>query len=509
MSGLGSTTSVLRIDSLMRTTSKRRVVVIGAGIGGLAAAARLARDGFDVRVVEKEAGPGGRCGRLEKDGFVWDIGPTILLLPDVLREHFAACGARLEDKLALTQCDPNYRMHFRDGSTLTMSADLRAMRTELDRLAPGSFQGFLKFMELGLRQKEIAFRTFLSRTFDGPGAMLRPATVLALVQSRSYRSLYAVVSECVEDERLRIALTFQTMYLGLSPFDGPALFGLLPYTELADGIWYAAGGLAAIGRALADLAVSAGVRIDYGCAVSRIERSGGRADAVVCASGERIEADVVLANADLPYVYRELLRQPLRRTRRFTSSAFMMFLGADRQWDSVLHHNVLFGGGYEQSFRSIFDERKVPDDPSFYVASPVRSDPAVAPEGSSALYVLLPVPHLAQGGLDWSDTRVVGKLRDHVLDRLEATIAPGIRASIRVEAQMTPVDWRDRFSLENGSAFGLSHTLTQVAGMRPPNRDASTKNLYFVGASTQPATGIPNVLIGAKHVAARIAEEHA
>ncbi len=497
----------------MRSTAGRSVVVIGAGIGGLAAAARLARSGFDVRVVEKEPGPGGRCGRLVKDGFTWDIGPTILLLPEVLREHFSACGARLEDKLALSQCDPNYRMHFRDGSTLTMSPDLRKMRTELDRLAPGSFEGFMRFLELGHRQKEIAFRTFLSRTFEGPGEMIRPATVLALVRSRSYRSLYTVVSECVEDERLRIALTFQTMYLGLSPFDGPALFGLLPYTELADGIWYAAGGLSAIGAALAELAVEAGVRIDYGCAVKRIERTGegpsARASAVVCASGERIEADVVLANADLPYVYRELMGRPLRRTRKYTSSAFMMFLGADRQWDSVLHHNVLFGGGYEQSFRSIFGERQVPDDPSFYVASPVGSDPSVAPAGSSALYVLLPVPHLSHGGLDWSDARVVKKLRDHVLGRLEETIAPGIRGAIRVEAQMTPVDWRDRFSLEHGSAFGLAHTLTQMAGMRPPNRDARTKNLYFVGASTQPATGIPNVLIGAKHVAARIAEEHA
>jgi phytoene desaturase len=501
--------SVVRIHPSMSSTSRRSVVVIGAGIGGLAAAARLARDGFDVRVVEKEPGPGGRCGRLAKGGFVWDIGPTILLLPDVLREHFAACGARMEDTLALTQCDPNYRMHFRDGSTLTMSADLRAMQVELERLAPGSFEGFTKFLALGARQKEIAFRTFLSRTYDGPGAMLRPATVMALLQSRSYRSLHAVVAECVADERLRIALTFQTMYLGLSPFDGPALFGLLPYTELKDGIWYATGGMAAIASALADLARSAGARIDYGCAVKRIERTAGRASAVVCASGEQIEADVVLANADLPYVYRELLGRPLKRTRRFTSSAYMMFLGVDRQWDSVLHHNVLFGDGYEQSFRSIFDERRVPDDPSFYVASPVRSDPGVAPEGSSALYVLMPVPHLARGGMDWSDTRVIGKLRGHVLDRMEATIAPGLRASIRVEAQMTPVDWRDRFSLENGSAFGLSHTLTQVAGMRPPNRDASTRNLYFVGASTQPATGIPNVLIGAKHVAARIAEEHA
>ncbi len=499
---------------------KQTAVVVGAGLGGLAAAARLARAGFDVRVFEKESAPGGRCGRLTDGPFVWDIGPTILLFPQVLRDHFTACGARIDEHLALTPCDPNYRIHFGDGSALTMSANLREMQTELERLAPGSFSGFLAFLDQAKGAKEIAFSTFLARTFDSALSMMRPDALLGVLKSRSYRSLYSVVSDLVSDERVRMALTFQTMYLGLSPFEGPALFGLLPYTEMTDGIWHTAGGLSAISRELAALAERCGARIEYSRAVERIDVSpgGAKARGVTLADGETVTADVVLVNADLPYAYRALLNRPLRRGKKFTSSGFMMFLGCDREWDSVLHHNVLFGTRYRESFDDLFERGRVPEDPSFYVAHPGRSDASMAPPGKSALYVLVPVPHLpahdggrgAGQGVDWNDHGANGmrrKLREHVLARLERTIAPGISKSIAVEHTMTPLDWRDRFSLEHGSAFGLSHTLDQVGGLRPPNRDPETGNLYFVGASTQPATGIPNVLIGAQLVSDRIARE--
>lgn len=487
--------------------SAHRVVVVGAGLGGLAAACRLARAGFSVRVLEKEPGPGGRCSSLEDSGFTWDIGPTILLFPHVLRRVFTDAGRDPTEFLDLRALDPNYRIHYRGTKdTLTMSSSLRAMQDELSRFAPGAFEGYLRLLEHGRTSKEVAFSTFLSRTFDKPQEMLGRKELLGILKTRSYRSLYAVVSELVADERVRMALTFQTMYLGLSPYDGPALFGLLPYTEVADGIWYAKGGLGAIGKALARLAESLGVRIDYGQPVTRIERKNGHASAVWTQGGERVAADVVLANADLPYVRRALLNRPLPGAR-YTSSGLMFFWATEGTWDSLLHHNVFFGGAYRDSFRKIFDEAQIPGDPSFYVANPVRTDASVAPSGSSALYVLVPVPHLAPSGPDWTDPYTVRRVREVVLERLEQTAAPGLGARIRKEHVMTPLDWRDRFSLEHGSAFGLSHTLMQVGALRPPNRDREIGNLYYVGASTQPATGIPNVLIGAEHVAARIVKE--
>jgi phytoene desaturase len=497
----------------------RRIVVIGAGIGGLAAAARLARAGFDVRVVEKEPGPGGRCGTLVDEGFRWDIGPTILLFPKVLERHFADCGARVEDHLDLSPCDPNYRIQFADGGLLTMQRDLTAMKRELDRFAPGSWPGFERFLEHGKRSTDAAFGTFLSRTFDRKRDMFGLGPLLGVLKTRSHRSLHAVVSEMVSDERLRMALTFQTMYLGLSPYEGPALFGLLPYTEMTHGVWHAKGGLGAISVALANLARAQGARIEYGREVVAIPRTNGAARAVVCRDGERIEADVVLANADLPWVYRALLDRPLRRMK-YTSSALMFFWGtrerfAPTERGGLHHHNVFFGSAYRESFRRIFEERRIPDDPSFYVANPAVGDPTMAPEGKSALYVLVPVPHLGEDDRDeWRHGAdrpegPVAQLRAKVLARLERTVAPGLGAAIEREHVMTPRDWSARFSLERGSAFGLSHTLLQVGALRPPNRDRRIGNLYFVGASTQPATGIPNVLLGAKLVSDRIAKEQA
>jgi phytoene desaturase len=488
--------------------SMSKVVIIGAGLGGLASAVRLANAGFDVRVLEKEPGPGGRCSSLRDRGFRWDIGPTILLFPDVLRALFRDCGADPADYLELSVCDPNYRIHFPDASTLKMSANLRAMQAELERLAPGSFKGYLSFLEHGRAAKETAFSTFLSRTYDSPAQMLGRKELMGIVKTRSYRSLYSVVSGLVGDERVRMALTFQAMYLGLSPYEAPALFGLLPYTEVADGVWYAKGGLGAISEALARLATERGVRIDYGVAAASIAHRGDRASAVVTASGERVPADVVLANADLPYVRRVMLQRPMKRAK-FTSSGLMFFWGATGHFPEVLHHNVFFGRNYAGSFRKIFDEARIPEEPSFYVANAAHSDATIAPEGKSALYVLVPVPHLSERGPDWTDSRTISRVREHVLSRLDRTVASGLAARIEVEHVMTPVDWQRRFSLEHGSAFGLAHTLMQVGALRPPNRDAEVKNLYFVGASTQPATGIPNVLIGAMHVSDRIAREHA
>lgn len=518
-----------------------RVVIVGAGLGGLAAAARLARKGYQVRVVEKENVPGGRCGRLEVGGstetdartrtagasdapdaqaegarFTWDIGPTVLLLPEVLRDTFRDCGADVRSFLELIPCDPNMRLHFSDGSALTTSSNLRSMQNELERFAPGSFPGFMRFLEFGRQQKGIALDTFLARTFDRPWSMLSPEAMRGVVKSRSYRTLYAVISEMISDPRLRVALTFQTMYLGLSPFEAPALFGLLPYTELVDGVWYVRGGLASVSEALASLATSAGARFKFGRAVRSIEttpggvegrRGGARARAIVMEDGERIDADVVLCNADLPYVYRALLGRPLRRPLRYTSSGFMMFWGCDRTFDGLTHHNAFFGSAYQASFSEIFEQHRIPADPSFYVANPVVTDPGVAPSGKSALYVLVPVPRLSPTAPDFRDEQVGRGIRAKVIERLERSVAPGLETSILVERRMTPLDWQQRFSLEHGSAFGLSHTLTQVAGLRPPNRDPELENLYFVGASTQPATGIPNVLLGAKHVAERIAKE--
>ncbi|MBE4747191.1 phytoene desaturase [Corallococcus sp. ZKHCc1 1396] len=484
----------------------KRVVVVGAGVGGLAAAARLARQGFDVQVFEKTRGPGGRCNQLQVDGFTWDIGPTIVLMPEVFEETFRALGRRIEDYLTLMRCDPNYRVHFRDGSDVTFTSELCTMGRELERVEPGSFQRYLSFLAQGRTQYRISLDHFVGRNFDGISDYFSPGVLAKIFKARAHRRMYADVSRFFQDDRLRAAMTFQTMYLGVSPFESPAVYGLLPFTELGVGIWFPKGGLYAIPLALERLAREEGVRLHYGAPVERILTEGGRTTGVRLVGGEVVPADAVLCNADLPYAYEKLLDPkdaPFKRDKklRFTSSGYMLYLGMKKKVPALLHHNVMFGRDYAGSFDDIFQRFRVPEDPSFYVNVPSHTDPSLAPEGKDALYVLVPVPH-QHANLDWKTEGP--KVRAKVFQRLGELGFPDLEADIEVERVFTPDDWAGTYNLARGSAFGLAQNFFQVGPFRPANVDPNVKNLFFVGASTQPGTGLPTVLISARLVTERL-----
>jgi phytoene desaturase len=295
------------------------------------------------------------------------------------------------------------------------------------------------------------------------------------------------------------------MYLGISPFDAPAVYGLLPFTELAHGIWYPDGGLHEIPRALARVAEDRGATIHYGAAVRRIDVAGGRATGCTLADGRRVTADVVLCNADLPWAYRNLIAPEASRLRgadrlRYTSSAYMMYLGTRRTFPALVHHNVFFGRDYRGSFDDLFRRQRVPADPSFYVNVAARTDASVAPPGHDGVYVLVPVPH-RDARIDWAAEGA--RLRAHVLARLAACGAD-LGPAIEGERHVTPDDWAESLNLERGAAFGLSHDFFQVGVFRPANQDPNVPNLFFVGASTQPGTGLPMVLLSARLATERI-----
>ena len=489
------------------SNARHRVIIIGAGIGGLAAAARLAHAGHEVEIFEKDSGPGGRCGRLSVDGFHFDTGPTILLMPEVLEETFASVGRKVSDYLKLHRCDPNYRIHFHDGSDVTFSTDLVGMQRELERIEPGSFSPYLKFLAKGKKQYQVSVERFVSRNFDSAADFFTPANLWNAWKIDAHRRMYAYVSDSFSDERLRAALTFQTMYLGISPYDSPAVYGLLPFTELAVGVWFPQGGLYAVPKALEKVCLEEGVRIHYRSPVAKVLEEEGRASAVLLADGTRVEADLVLINADLPWAYKNLLKDtsaqlPKVEKLKYTSSAFMMYLGVRRKYPELEHHNVIFGSDYKGSFDDIFKNGKVPDEPSFYVNAHAHTDPSLAPEGKDAIYVLVPVPN-REAKIDW---RVEApKLRAKIFARLAKLGFPDLEKDIEIERTFTPDDYETQLNLERGAAFGLSHNITQVGPFRPQNVDKSIKNLFFVGASTQPGTGIPMVMLSAKLVAERIA----
>jgi phytoene desaturase len=482
----------------------RHVTVVGAGIAGLCSAIRLARSGLRVTVLEKNHEPGGRCGRIAGEGYHFDIGPTILLVPSVLRELFQDAGRDIEDYLQIEALSPNYRIHYADGSDFTLWREREPLRAELERIEPGSYQKFLEFNESAGQMMDAALSRFVVQHFGSLSEFASVGTVKDLLRARTYTTVARNVAKYFRDERLRMAFSYQTMYLGLSPYFAPGIYGLLPYTELNDGVFYAKGGLYQIPLALERLARELGVEFRYGDAVSRLSPRGARVHEVQLASGDRYEADIVLANADLPWVYDKLIPEahlPRKDSLKYTSSGFMLYLGLDTQYPGLLHHNTFFGSRFRETFDEIFDDKVLPRELNYYVAAPSVTDPSVAPAGGSSLYVLVPVPHQTSK-IDWKLAAPL--LRERVLSALDQGVAPGIRKHITFERQIDPNVWASQFNLAKGSAFGLSLTLDQVGPFRPKNRDATFSNLYFAGASTQPGTGIPLVALSGRLAAERI-----
>jgi len=484
--------------------ASRQTIIVGAGLGGLALAARLAHAGHDVTLLEKNSAPGGRCGTLDEGGYHFDTGPTLLLMPDVLDRLFSSLGANLSDYLTLTRMSPNYRLHFTDGTHFDFFSDPRRTAEVLEQIEPGAAAQFDRFLEEAGFCYRTARASFVERNFTTAGEFFTPGNLGLLYRMKAHYRLYQRICHFFKDERLRQAFSFQTMYLGISPFRSPALYSLLPYTELTEGIWYPQGGMHSLARAIARLAEERGCRIRYDAAVSRIETSGSKATGVTLESGERIEADLVIANADLPYVVESLLPPEPQRRWKFTSSGFLIHLGLNRRYEGVPHHSVFFSSDYARNFREIFEQKCLPRDPAFYLCRPTATDPTVAPPGCDVLYLLAPMPHL-EGKVDWS--AAASTLRSRFFERLRGIGIEGLEESIVVERTWTPHDFASVLNLASGCAFGLSHDMLQVGYLRPHNRHRRWDNLYFVGASTHPGTGIPMVLFSAELVEQRIAKE--
>ncbi len=487
-------------------------VVVGAGIGGIVGGARLARAGYDVTVFERLSTPGGRAAILERDGHRFDMGPSLFLMPPVFAETYAALGERMEDHLDLIRLDPTYRVHFHDGSTLDLTSDMVNMREQLEAIEPGSFEALLRFLGEGYRNYYTSLDKFVGRNFYSLSDYFQLTNLPLLFQLKALVKHYDNTSRFFQDPRLRAAFTFQNMYLGLSPYDAPATFSLLQYTELGEGVWFPRGGMYRIIESLTEIAEGLGVKFVYDTPVAKVNLEGDRATGVTLDSGESVSADVVLMNGDLPYAYSELLPDQDEAKRlegkKYTSSAFVFYWSVDAPPSpELLHHNVFLSDHrYEESFRQLFHQLTLPDEPSFYIHAPVRSDPTLAPSGKDSLMVLVPVGYLdGTGTQDWPALK--DRARETVLSRLEGIGVKGIRESIVFEDAMDPVRYRDDLNLAKGSAFGLSHNFAQVGYLRPRNRHAKYGNLYFAGASTHPGTGLPIVLLSAKLTTERILKE--
>jgi phytoene desaturase len=486
------------------------ILVIGAGIGGIATAARLARYGYQVTVLEKNERAGGRCDRLVKDGHHFDTGATLYLIPELYAQTFADLGERVDDHLDLRRVDPTYRLYFRDGSTLDLTSDLNVMQAQLEAIEPGSFGAYLRYVDEGYRHYRLSLDHLVGREFRSLPEFLNLKNLQLLFKLKALVKHYDNVAGYFSDPRLKIAFSFQNMYMGISPYEAPATYSLLQYTELADGVWFPAGGMYRVVEALIGIAEKWGVRFMYDARVERIDVDGRRAAGVTLADGRQMQAEVVVANADLPYVYGNLLPNDGTADRlerkTYTCSAMMFYWGLGKQYPQIGPHNLFLPGDPRQSFNHIFKDFRLPDDPGVYVHAPMRVDPSLAPEGQDTLTVAVLTGHINHAvPQDWGTVR--NRARQIVLRRLADIGAVDLEEHIKFEVSYTPRDWESRYNLTRGSSHGLSHHLMQMAYLRPRNRHKRYRNLYFVGASTHPGTGMPTVLVSARHAAERIFQE--
>ena len=488
-------------------------LVIGAGLGGIAIAARLARQGFAVTVLEKNGGPGGRCGRLVRDGHRFDIGPTLFLMPEVFAETYAALGERMDDHLDLLRVDPTYHIHFDDGSVFAPTGDLTALKAQVEAVEPGSFDGMLRYLTEGHHHYQHALQHFVGRNFTSLPAYLSPRNLWEVCHhlhalSKNYRR----AGRYFTDPHLKAAVTVQNMYLGLSPFDAPATYSLLPYAELVGGVWFPKGGMYRVVESLVAIAEAQGVQFRYDTPVARIAVIGNLASGVVLSDGSFLDASLVVTNADLPYAYHDLLpdRKAAKRLQKlkYTCATITYYWTVDRVYPQLGPHTLYLAGDYRDSFTRIFRDHALPFAPSFYVHAPARIDPSAAPPGRDTLMALVPVGHLDDSvAQDWPAW--TAHARAAILRGLADIGVTGIDEHLISETVYTPGDWRDRFNLARGAAFSLSHNAMQVGYFRPHNRHRRYGNLYFVGGSTHPGSGLPMVLLSARLSAERIARDRA
>jgi phytoene desaturase len=494
-----------------KSAKAKSALVIGAGIGGITAATHLARGGFHVTVLEKNAQPGGRCDRFSRQGHHFDTGPTLLLFTSMYEAEFRSLGTSLRERLDLQRVDPTYHLVFDDGRQLALTSDMKSMQEQLESIQPESFQGLLRYLQEGDRHYRLAMDKLVDRDFRKASDFFNLQNIPLLFRLKPLVHHYRNMSAYFDDPRLKTAFTFQDVYMGLSPFEAPATFSMMPYTELAHGVWYPKGGMYSLVESLTDLARQAGVDFVFNSAVDRIDTNAAHARGVYLTDGTRLNAEVILANADLPYVYQNLLPQDgIARSmsrKRYSCSVISFFWGVDKTYQALGPHTLFLADDYRENFESIVKDLSLPANPSLYVHAPARLDPSMAPPGQDTLTAIVPVGHMSEnGGQNWGALR--DEARQHVFRRLETLGITDLQSHIKFEMTYTPPSWKKRYNLVKGSTHGLAHTLTQMAYFRPSNRHPRYQNLYFVGASTHPGTGVPTAMVSGRLVAERIREEH-
>lgn len=478
------------------------VVIVGAGLAGLSAALRLAGAGRKVTVIERESVPGGRNGLLNKSGYAFDTGPSVLTMPDLISDALACVGEDIKDWLELVPLEPLYRAFYHDGSQLDVHADTNQMQLEIAKtISAKEAEGYGRYVDFVTKLYKYEMKDFIDRNIDSPLNLLTP-NLAKLIALGGFRRLAPKVNQFLKDPRTQKVYSFQAMYAGVSPQQALAIYAVIAYMDSVNGVFFPKGGMHAVPRALAAAAQKHGVVFKYTTTVTSIEKINGRATAVLTDKGERIACDVVVLNPDLPVAWRDLLgKQPLSVKRlKYSPSCVTLLIGSNKSYEHLAHHNIHFGKSWDGVFDELIKKKKLMSDPSILVTVPSKDDPSLAPAGKSSYYVLFPTPNLT-ADIDWK--KVGPRYRDEMIEALEERGYKGFGDGIEVEKMTTPLDWQEQ-GMEQGAPFASAHTFFQTGPFRPKNLAKGFENVVFAGSGTQPGVGVPMVLISGRLAAERI-----
>lgn len=485
---------------------KKKVVIVGAGPGGLATAMQLAKAGCDVTVLESQPRVGGRTSAIEIDEFRFDCGPTFFLYPRVLAEIFRSCGRELMEEVPMVRLDPQYRLTFSQGGQLDCSPDMEAMDRQIADFAPEDVGALKRYMDHN-RTKLEKYRPILESPFNSALDLLRPSTLAAVPYLHPFRTLGSELEKYFSDPRLVIAFAFQSKYLGMSPFNCPSLFSILSFLEYEHGVWHPIGGCAQVSERMAEIAVELGVDLRLNEPVKSVQMQGRKLKSLSTDEAD-YEADAFVVNADfadwmtkfVPNQSRKRWSDKAIAKKRFSCSTYMLYLGIEGKYDELPHHNIHISSEYERNLIEIESEHVLSKDPSFYVQNAGVTDSTLAPQGHSTLYVLVPVTH-QHPNVDWSTESE--SFRELTLDKLSQIGLSDIRDRIRVEHQITPADWESKYSVYRGATFNLAHNLGQMLHKRPGNRFKEIDGVYLVGGGTHPGSGLP-VIYESSRISSRL-----
>lgn len=486
----------------------QRIVVIGAGLGGLSAAISLATEGFQVELIEKNDKVGGKLNVLERDGFSFDLGPSILTMPHIFRALFERAGKSMDDYVSFEPVLPHWRNFFEDGTVVDLTPDEQAMKHELAKLGPGAAEDFAAFLAYSKALCEITETGYFAKGLDSFWELVKHYGPLqSLLRFDVFRNMDQGVRRYIRDDKLAEILDYFIKYVGSSPYDAPALMNLLPHIQFGYGLWYVKGGMYRLAQALERLAVELGVSIRLNAEITEIRHEGGKASGVVLANGEGVPADILVSNMEVIPAMKKLLGASpaeLNSLKKFapSCSGLVLHLGVDTLYPQLAHHNFFYSDRPKDHFDAVFKSGRLSEDPTIYLVAPVKTDPGQAPAGCEIIKVLPHIPHLRDDQPLTPDDYLA--FRERVLVKLERMGLTDLRQHIVCEEMWTPRDIQARYYSNQGSIYGVVADRFKNLGFKAPQRSGKLSNLYFVGGSVNPGGGMPMVTLSGQLVRDKI-----